>query len=188
MDSRGEMTAFLYTVKNASIENLNGDQGEGRIAGLAHQSSCIGMGFSTEAEDLPCKRRSRRSADCGWNQNHLEDLKLRTPPPEPLIQEVWERVKEFAFLTSSQIILLLPIQELHFNTHSSPSTEARQRRKKKKEQKQMKQITEKQHIKSIKSKVYSLIISTELTNLLVGKLELLKLEIKEGSLLPTLYK
>lgn len=36
MDSRGEMTAFLYTVKNASIENLNGDQGEGRIAGLAH--------------------------------------------------------------------------------------------------------------------------------------------------------
>lgn len=133
MDSRGEMTAFLYTVKNASIENLNGDQGEGRIAGLAHQSSCIGMGFSTEAEDLPCKRRSRRSADCGWNQNHLEDLlKLRTPPPEPLIQEVWERVKEFAFLTSSQIILLLPIQELHFKTHSSPSTEARQRRKKKK--------------------------------------------------------
>lgn len=135
MDSRGEMTAFLYTVKNASIENLNGDQGEGRIAGLAHQSSCIGMGFSTEAEDLPCKRRSRRSADCGWNQNHLEDLlKLRTPPPEPLIQEVWERVKEFAFLTSSQIILLLPIQELHFKTHSSPSTEARQRRKKKKKE------------------------------------------------------
>lgn len=36
MDSRGEMTAFLYTVKNASIENLNGDQGEGRIAGLVY--------------------------------------------------------------------------------------------------------------------------------------------------------
>lgn len=54
------------------------------------------------------------------HQNHLEDLlknRLLGPIPKFLVQSVWNGAQDFAFLTSSQVMLMLLAQEAHTENH-----------------------------------------------------------------------